>query len=95
MSSIVLWSTITNHNNKKFKVIYYGASTLIGIYGILVFILLGYNTNSIINKTVDSQDLTDTQTFIIPLIYLRGLILFVIAGFCIPVLWTFSFRKTV
>jgi hypothetical protein len=60
MFSIVLWSTITNHNNNKFKVIYYGASTLLGIYGILVLILLVYNTYSILSKTLNSQDLTDT-----------------------------------
>lgn len=44
MMGITLWSAMSNHNNAKFKSIYYGASTLIGIYGILVLALLIYNT---------------------------------------------------
>jgi len=46
--SVVLWSTMINHNNRKFKVIYYGASTLIGVYGVLVLALLFYNLVAII-----------------------------------------------
>lgn len=46
--SVVLWSIMVNHNERKFKIIYYGASTLIGIYGLLVLGLLFYNTYSII-----------------------------------------------
>ena len=49
--SIVLWSLLVNHNNRKFKVIYYGASTLLGIYGVVVLGLLVYNTISIIQRT--------------------------------------------
>ena len=46
--SIVVWSALVNHNNRRFKVIYYGASTLLGVYGILVLALLIYNAVSII-----------------------------------------------
>ena len=53
--SIILWSLLLNHNQKKFKVIYYGASTLLGIYGILVLALLVYNTVSIIRKTAEED----------------------------------------
>lgn len=52
--SVVLWSTMTNHNNQRFKVIYYGASTLIGIYGLFVLGLLVYNTYSIILQTSEN-----------------------------------------
>lgn len=51
--SVILWSLQVNHNNNKFKVIYYGASTLLGIYGILVLSLLFYNTVNIIRKTTE------------------------------------------
>jgi len=91
--SMVLWSLLTNHNNHKFKVIYYGASTVIGIYGVLVLALLVYNTQSIIKKT--SGDIGDTGDFFIPLIYLRALILFVVLGFALPIVWTLSFRKSI
>ncbi len=49
--SVVLWSVQVNHNNNKFKIIYYGASTLMGFYGLLVLSLLFYNTINIIQKT--------------------------------------------
>lgn len=74
--------------------IYYGASTLLGIYGILVLALLIFNVVEIIQQT-QSNPIDDSQQFVIPLIYLRALILFVIVGFALPVLWTFSFRKSV
>ena len=51
--SIILWSLLLNHNQRKFKIIYYGASTLLGIYGMLVLALLIYNTVSIIRKTTE------------------------------------------
>lgn len=51
VSSLLLWSLQVNHNNSKFKAIYYGASTLLGIYGILILALLFYNIYSIIQKT--------------------------------------------
>ena len=92
--SVVLWSTMVNNNDRRFKVIYYGASTLLGLYGLLVLGLLVYNTVSIIQKTSD-EPITSTEQFVIPLIYLRALILFVIVGFALPILWTFSFKKSV
>ena len=45
--SIALYSTLVNHNNPRFKVIYYSASTLFGIYGLAVFFLLIYNVTII------------------------------------------------
>lgn len=51
--SVVLWSTMVNHNERRFKIIYYGASTVIGIYGLLVLGLLIYNTYSIIQQTTE------------------------------------------
>ena len=51
--SVILWSLLLNNNQRKFKVIYYGASTLLGIYGLLVLALLVYNTVSIIRKTTE------------------------------------------
>lgn len=51
--SVVLWSVMVNNNEKKFKVIYYGASTLVGIYGLMVLGLLVYNTYSIIQRTTE------------------------------------------
>ena len=51
--SVVLWSLLLNNNQRKFKVIYYGASTLLGIYGLLVLALLIYNTVNIIRKTTE------------------------------------------
>ena len=47
MFSVVLYSILVNHNNLRFKKIYYAASTLFGIYGILVIVLLVYNTYQI------------------------------------------------
>lgn len=92
--SIVLWSTMVNNNDRRFKVIYYGASTLIGLYGLLVFGLLIYNTYSIIKKTTE-EPIDNREQFFIPLIYLRALILFVIVGFALPILWSFSFKKSI
>jgi len=40
----VLYSTLVNHNNSRYKKIYYISSTLLGIYGILVVVLLVLNT---------------------------------------------------
>jgi hypothetical protein len=56
--------------------------------------LLVYNTISIIQQTTDNP-IEDAQQFLIPLIYLRALILFVIVGFALPIIWTCSFRKSV
>lgn len=92
--SVVLWSTMVNNNDRRFKVIYYGASTLIGLYGLLVFALLIYNTYAIIQKTTE-EPIGNREQFFIPLIYLRALILFVIAGFALPILWSCSFKKGV
>lgn len=86
---------MTNHNQKNFKVIYYGASTLLGIYGLLVLGLMIYNTYSIIDSTAQNSVDNNDGEFIIPLIYLRSLILFVIAGFALPVIWSFSFKKSI
>ncbi len=42
-----MFSCLVNHNNPRFKKVYYAASTLFGVYGICVFVLLVYNTTLI------------------------------------------------
>jgi hypothetical protein len=44
---VVLYSTLVNNNSSKFKVVYYTAATIMGIYGILVFMILVINTTII------------------------------------------------
>lgn len=56
--SVLLWSLQVNHNNSKFKAIYYGASTLLGIYGVLVLALLFYNVYSIIQATATTENIS-------------------------------------
>ena len=84
--SIILYSMMVNHNNRKFKKIYYFASFLFGVYGIIVIVILGFNTYHII---FDS----DISSFIIPIFYLRLLIVLVILGHALPILLTFSPKK--
>lgn len=88
----LLYSALVNNNNSRFKSIYYISSTLFGIYGILVFFLLIVNTAKII---IDMVNGTGREEFIIPLVWLRALIIFIIVGHGLPILWTFSFRKYV
>lgn len=45
---VVLYSTLVNNNNSKFKRVYYTAATIMGIYGILVFVVLIVNTTVIL-----------------------------------------------
>jgi hypothetical protein len=45
--SLALFSSLVNHNNPRFKRVYYAAATLFGIYGLAVFALLIYNTTVI------------------------------------------------
>ena len=49
----LLYAALVNHNNLKFKRIYYISSTVFGIYGILVFALLVVNTAKIIIDMVN------------------------------------------
>ena len=49
----LLYAALVNHNNLKFKKIYYISSTVFGIYGILVFALLVVNTAKIIIDMVN------------------------------------------
>lgn len=51
----LLHSSLLNHNNKKFKSIYYISSTVFGIYGILVFALLIVNTVKILIDMVNNK----------------------------------------
>lgn len=44
MFAVALHSLLVNNNDKRFKKIYYMASTAFGLYGIIVIVLLGYNT---------------------------------------------------
>ena len=89
--SIVLYSVLVNHNVEKFKKVYYLASSILGIYGILVMILLVLNTYSIALDI--SGEASSKEDFIIPLIYFRILILFILVGHGLPILWTFSIKK--
>lgn len=49
--SLVLHSLLVNHNTPKFKKVYYMASTLLGLYGMAVLILLIYNSYEIFIDT--------------------------------------------
>ena len=91
MFSIVLYSMLVNHNNKRFKKIYYMASTLLGLYGIVTIVYLAVNAY----RFFDLANYKPVENLIIPIIYLRALILFVIAGHALPIIWSFSFRKYV
>jgi chitin synthase len=90
MFSVILYSTLLNHNNSGFKRIYYFVSSVLGIYGLCVFGILVVNVYQIVFETVQGKSVED---FIIPIIYLRIMIFFIIGGHAIPILWTFSIRK--
>ena len=92
MFSVILYSLLVNNNNLKFKKIYYFASSLLGLYGIAVLILLIYNSYQIISDTINR---TGKQDFIIPLIYLRVMIIFILIGHALPIIWTFNIKKYV
>lgn len=79
-----------NQNNKRFSRLYYFTSSLLGVYGIITFVLLVYNTICIVLDIANKNLVGD---FIIPAIYLKAMILFIIVGHAIPVIWTFSFSK--
>jgi hypothetical protein len=89
---VVLYSTLVNNNNSKFKGVYYAAATVMGIYGILVFMILVINTTIIM---IDMYHGRGNEDFIIPLVWLRALIITVIVGHALPILLTFSFKKYV
>lgn len=88
----LLYSALVNNNNPRFKAIYYISSTVFGIYGLLVFALLILNTIKIIKDMIND---TAKEDFIIPLAWLRLLIILVVVGHALPIIWTFSFRKYV
>lgn len=90
--SLILFSMLVNHNNDRFKKVYYMASTLLGIYGLCILALLGYNTYEIIADITYGRGKED---FIIPLLYLRILIFFILIGHGLPIVWTFSPKKYV
>ena len=90
--SLILHSLLTNHNTPKFKKVYYMVSTLLGLYGMAVFILLAYNSFQIITETVAGKGKED---FIIPIVYLRAMIIFILVGHALPILLTFSPKKWV
>ena len=90
--SVVLYSLLVNNNNSKFKQVYYLAASLLGIYGIAILMLLIYNSYEIILDTIHQKAKED---FIIPIIYLRVLIIFILVGHALPIIWTFSLKKYV
>lgn len=79
-----------NQNNKKFSKWYYFMSSLLGFYGILMFILLVFNTVQIFKDVISWNIQGD---FVIPVLYLKLMIIFVLGGHALPVIWTFSLTK--
>mgnify|MGYP006995459281 CR=1 FL=1 len=55
-----------------------------------VLALLIYNSYQIISDTIYHRGKED---FIIPIIYLRILIIFILVGHGLPILWTFNIKK--
>lgn len=90
--SLILHSLLVNNNTPRFKKVYYMASTLLGLYGMAVFVLLVYNSYEILHDTVLGEGKED---FIIPLVYLRAMIIFILVGHAIPILITFKPKKWV
>ena len=88
----LLYAVLVNHNNKNFKKLYYISSTILGIYGLIVITLLVVNSVAIMLEMYRG---TGKEDFIIPLIWLRAMIIFIIVGHALPILWTFSFKKYV
>lgn len=90
MFSVILYSVLVNNNNENFKTIYYSASTAFGIYGLIVIVLLVYNTYLIFFKI---DQVAETDNFIIPVIYIRASVLFIILGHGLPIILSFSPTK--
>lgn len=88
----LLYGVLVNNNNERYKKLYYLSSTILGIYGLIVITLLVVNSVSIIVEMYRGEG---KEEFIIPLVYLRSLIIFVIIGHALPIVWTFSFKKYV
>ena len=81
-----------NQNNRRFSRIYYFISSVLGVYGIFIFGLLIFNTVNIFQDILNKHMM---GKFIVPTIYLKVLILFVICGHALPIIWTFSLKKWV
>lgn len=88
--AVVLHSLLVNHNNNQFKQVYYLASSVLGLYGLVVLALLVHNSLQIIRDTVANKK---GEEFIIPIVYLRVLIIFILVGHALPVIWTLSLKK--
>ena len=71
MFSVALYSLMVNNNNRRFKSIYYSASTALGIYGIIVIILLAYNTYLIFFFDINESNQSGESDFIIPIISVK------------------------
>lgn len=61
-----------------------------GLYGLAVMALLIVNMYAILKDMWNGEGKED---FIIPLIYLRSLIIFILIGHGLPIFWTFSMKK--
>ena len=88
----LLYSVLVNHNNSNFKKLYYLSATILGIYGLVVVVLLVVNSVAIGLEMYRGEG---DEQFIIPLVWLRALIIFIIVGHALPIIWTFSFKKYV
>lgn len=90
IGALFFLSLSLNHANKRFSRVYYYISSLLGFYGLAILALLIYNTYQILRGIITNAE---TEDFIIPVLYYKILILFIIVGHAIPIIWTFSFRK--
>lgn len=90
LGGIFFLSLNLNQNNSKFSRLYYFTSSLLGFYGCFIFCLLIYHLVSIVRQ-VAVWDMSGN--FVIPVIYLKAMILFVFVGHALPVIWTFSLKK--
>lgn len=90
IGGILYLSLSLNQNNKKFSRLYYLTSSMLGFYGLLIFLILVIDMVHITKNIID-WDMANT--FIIPIIYLKAMILFVAVGHALPIIWTFSLSK--
>lgn len=90
IGGVLYLSLSLNQNNKRFSRLYYLTSSLLGFYGLFIFALLVVDMVQIMKDIIHWEM---SNTFIIPVIYLKVMILFVFAGHALPIIWTFSPSK--
>lgn len=90
IGSVLFLSVSLNQNNKRFSKLYYFTGSLLGFYGCLMFALLVYNSVQIFRDVITWNISGD---FVIPILYLKIMIIFVLVGHALPIIWTFSITK--